>query len=135
MSRQLPDIQKEFIFRTSRSGGAGGQHVNKVESRVEARWSVQESRLLNEEERNRLIDKLKHRISGEGILSVSASDSRAQSENKQLAAKRLQALIEKALVIPKKRKKTALPRSVKEKRLSDKKFASEKKANRRNTLG
>lgn len=134
MSRQIPDIQKEFIFKTSRSGGAGGQHVNKVESRVEARWQVRDSRLLSEEERNRLIDKLKHRISGEGVLSVSASDSRAQSENKQLAAKRLQALIEKALLIPKKRKKTVLPRSVKEKRLSDKKLASERKASRRNPL-
>lgn len=134
MHRKLPDIQKEFIFKTSRSGGTGGQNVNKVETKVEARWSIALSTLINEEERARLLHKLAQRISNEGFVSVNASDSRSQLENKQWASKRLKALIEKAWIIPTKRKKTVLPHAAKEKRLSNKKHTAEKKANRRTRL-
>lgn len=134
MSRSIPDIQKEFIFKTSRSGGKGGQNVNKVESRVEARWEIGVSRLVTEEERALLQRKLASRMTADGFISVIASDSRSQLENKQHAARRLATLIEKALIIPLKRKKTSIPKAVKEKRLSDKRLSSEKKANRRRPI-
>lgn len=131
MIRSITDIQKEFTYRSSRSGGKGGQNVNKVESRVEARWHIGESKYLNAEQKDLLLHKLSSRLAADGYVSVVASDSRSQLENRQLAAQRLLQLIEKALVVPRKRKKTSIPKAAKEKRLTDKRLSSEKKANRR----
>jgi ribosome-associated protein len=131
MIGSITDIQKEFIFKTSRSGGKGGQNVNKVESRVEARWHILESGLITEEQKSFLLHKLSSRIAADGYVSVVASDSRSQLENKHLASVRLKQLIEKAFVVPLKRKKTSIPKAAKEKRLTDKRLSSEKKANRR----
>lgn len=128
---KLPDIQGEITYKTSRSGGKGGQHVNKVESRVEARWNLMESAACPQEKKDLLISKLGARLSAEGVLSVTASDTRSQQENKILATRRLLSLVSKAFLIPRKRHKTSIPKAAKEKRLSDKKVVSQRKADRR----
>lgn len=125
------DCSAEFEYKTARSGGKGGQNVNKVETMVEARWQVAASRLMSPEQIALITSKLGKSISKEGYLSVQSSESRSQLSNKENAREKLLALINKALIIPKKRKATKIPRSVIEERLSDKKNRSEKKMNRR----
>lgn len=125
------DCSAEFEYKTARSGGKGGQNVNKVETMVEARWQVAASRLMNPEQIALITSKLGKSISKEGYLSVQNSESRSQLSNKEDAREKLLAMINKALIVPKKRKATKVPRSVIEERLSDKKIRSEKKMNRK----
>ncbi|MCB0753990.1 MAG: aminoacyl-tRNA hydrolase [Flavobacteriales bacterium] len=124
-------ILTELSYRTSRSSGSGGQHVNKVESRVEAVWNVSESKALTPEQKAQILSRLKNRIDQSGNLSASSSTSRSQHQNKQLATERLLALVELALKKKKIRKKTGIPNSVKEKRLKEKKKRSELKSSRK----
>ncbi len=112
--------ENEVYFQTSRSGGPGGQHVNRRETRVEACWNVRESPSLTEQERARILEKLAARIGKDGILRVVAEDERSQYRNKQLATQRLRELVARALHVPKPRKKTRPPRSATEKRLEEK---------------
>jgi len=118
--------------RVSRSSGAGGQHVNKTSSRVEIVWNVLGSRALSEEQRARLSDRLSSRISSEGEVRVVASDTRSQTQNRELAEERLIELVRRALIVPKKRRATKPTRASKEARLESKKRHSSKKAQRRN---
>ncbi|TNE55316.1 MAG: aminoacyl-tRNA hydrolase [Bacteroidetes bacterium] len=124
-------LLQEFTYRTSRSGGKGGQHVNKVETKVEARFLLADSQALNEEEKERIRTKLANKISAEGYLSSTNQTKRSQLANKQLAEHKLLQLIQHALVQPKKRKRVKVPQAVKEARLQAKKRQSEKKALRR----
>jgi len=127
----MRDISPELSYRTSRAGGKGGQNVNKVETAAEALWPISASGLFSEEEKALLLQKLAGRINADGFLSVRATDSRSQLENKALAAARLQALVEAALVKPKPRKKWRPSKAAIEKRLESKRREGEKKAQRR----
>ncbi len=124
-------ISKELTFRTSRSSGAGGQHVNKTETKVEVLLDIRASAGLSEEEKEIVINRLQSRISDEGLLRVTSQASRSQQTNKELAIERLEALLIKALTPNVKRIKTAPSRQSIEDRLTLKKQQAEKKELRR----
>lgn len=127
----MKSFSQELTFKTSRSSGSGGQNVNKVETSVTALWKVDESEMFSEWEKERIILKLKNRISSEGILQVTVSESRNQLQNKKIAIDRIQEIVNKTLIVPKKRIATKPSRAQKEKRLTSKKKISEKKENRK----
>lgn len=120
----------ELQYRASRSGGPGGQHVNTSSTRIELLWNLAVSRVITDEERERLRSKLAARLDADGMVRVVASDRRSQQQNKQAADERLAALIKRALHVPKPRRATKPTRASKERRLSDKKRHSERKRNR-----
>ena len=110
----------ELEFRATRSGGPGGQHVNTSSTRAEIRWNVLTSRAVNESERARLLVKLARRLDGRGWLRVADSGSRSQLQNRERATDRLIETVAAALVEPKRRKKTKVPRAATAKRLEAK---------------
>ncbi len=120
MTKRSPVPEDEIYFRATRSGGPGGQHVNRRATRVEACWNVRLSANLSDEERGRILKKLASRIDKDGVLRVVADDERSQHRNKELAKQRLRDLVARALRVPKRRKKTRPPKSAVEKRLDTK---------------
>ncbi len=131
----MPDIRKEISYKTSRSGGSGGQHVNKTETQVEASWNVMQSAVIDEDQRLLLLSKLRNRITADGNLSVKCQETRSQLDNKQRASQRLEQLVMAALVPQKQRKASKPTRASVEKRIQAKKMASERKQNRRKDYG
>lgn len=123
-------IVQELKFKAVRSSGAGGQHVNKVSTKVELSFDVLNSGALSDDEKERLKKKLKARLTNDGVLTLHGDSTRSQHRNKELVIKRFLKLLEESLKIPKKRKKTKPSRGAIERRLKSKKKASEKKANR-----
>ncbi|MBL0310207.1 MAG: aminoacyl-tRNA hydrolase [Bacteroidetes bacterium] len=121
----------EFSFRTSRSGGAGGQHVNKTETKVELIFDVQATTLLSDAEKEKVFIKLKTYINDEGELRLTNSETRSQSTNKERAILKFYTLLEKALKKEKKRIATKVPKAVKARIRKNKKLHSEKKQGRR----
>jgi ribosome-associated protein len=121
----------ELHFKTSRSGGPGGQNVNKLETRVELVFNILDSRSLNEDQKRILLAHLSTRIDADGNLHISAQKSRSQWENKQLAIEKFVALLRTALHVRKKRVKTAPTASSRERRVQNKKRHSRKKSLRK----
>lgn len=127
----MKDFSKELTFKTSRSSGAGGQNVNKVETSVTVLWKVEDSEFFNDNQKNLIHIKLKNRINTDGFLFLTVSESRTQLMNKTKAFEKILEIVDKALVIPKKRVATKPSRGQKQKRLDTKKKLSEKKENRK----
>ncbi|RAJ14000.1 alternative ribosome rescue aminoacyl-tRNA hydrolase ArfB [Arenibacter echinorum] len=123
-------IIQELKFKAVRSSGAGGQHVNKVSSKVELTFDLENSMALTEHEKNRLLKKLSSKLSKENILLMQCEETRSQHKNKELVIKKFLETLEANLVVPKRRRKTKPSRSAIEKRLKGKKKAALKKVNR-----
>ncbi|WP_108422395.1 alternative ribosome rescue aminoacyl-tRNA hydrolase ArfB [Flagellimonas amoyensis] len=124
-------VHSELAFKAVRSGGAGGQHVNKVSSKVELTFNIPTSEGLSDAEKERLLLKLSSRLTNEGTLLLQCDEARSQHKNKELVVKRFYEVLKKALEVPKKRKATKPTKSSVEKRLQSKKKASEKKEGRK----
>ena len=124
-------LEKEVKYRFSRSSGSGGQHVNKVSTRVELLFDVFHTDLLNEEQKARVLERLKGRISKEGILRIAAQNSRSQLVNKAVALNTFKQLMQNALLPPPQRKKVKTWQAHPKKRLEKKRRQAEKKANRK----
>ena len=121
----------ELTIRASRSQGPGGQHVNRSSTRVEVTWDARHSPVLTDADRARLETKLATRLDGRGVVRVAASDTRSQSQNRDLALERLAQLLREALVVPRPRRATKPTRSSKEARIETKKRRSTTKKDRR----
>jgi len=130
MTLNIPDLSAEFQFLTSRSSGPGGQNVNKVNSKVELRFDIQNSLLLSDDQKLILIQKLAAKINSEGILSVISQRHRSQLSNKEDAVNKFYLILTKALKPVKRRKKTSPSKSSVEKRLSGKRIKAEIKQSR-----
>jgi ribosome-associated protein len=126
---------REVDFRTSRSSGPGGQHVNKTESRVELLWSPQESDCLSEAQKLMVAGRLSNRISDEGVLILASEKYRSQHRNKADVTERFLDLILSSLVPAKKRRPTRPTRSSVEKRIRSKKIRGDIKRSRRDKPG
>ena len=117
--------EHELEITTSRSGGAGGQHVNKTSTKITVRWNVKNTHALNDEQKERVLQKLHSKLTAEGDLIIHSSATRSQDQNRKLALARLGQEVRKALYVPKKRMATKVSKSSKEARLQSKKQHSE----------
>jgi ribosome-associated protein len=120
-------LETEVVYSATRSSGPGGQNVNKENTQVELRFTVKNSELFSDEEKEQILLKLKNRINSEGELIVTSQTSRSQIENKEKALEKFFELIEKALTVRKKRLKTAPTLASRIKRLESKKNLAMKK--------
>ncbi len=125
------DFGSEFEFSASRSSGPGGQNVNKVSTKIELRFDVQKSNLLDDSEKQIIIKKLSKKINLKGELIIVSQSERSQLKNKERATERFYLLINKALSPEKKRIKTAPTQASKEKRLEEKRIQSMLKESRK----
>ncbi len=124
-------LLEECTYRFVRSGGKGGQNVNKVATKVLLQFDVTASKALSDEERERVLLALASRLTQSGVLQITCDSSRSQFANKEEANKKLLHLLTKSLIVKKKRIALKVPKAVKRKRAEQKKKISEKKANRK----
>ncbi len=125
------DFSKEFLFSTSRSGGSGGQHVNKVETKVELRFNVSDSKILSDDEKQTILNRLKNHINIKNELIITSQAERSQLRNKQLTISKFYTLIKWALQRNKKRVPTKPSKAAVRRRLETKHKHAEKKSLRR----
>ena len=125
------DFADEFVFSASRSGGPGGQNVNKVSTKVELRFNIGNSAHLNDAEKQLLSGKLSNKINSEGELILVSQSERSQLKNKEKVVEKFYLLLDKALTPKKKRLRTSPTRASKEKRLEGKKIKSQIKEGRK----
>ena len=125
----IPAGELEMSF--ARSGGSGGQNVNKVSSKVDLRWNPQTSAALTSDDRSQLLDRLKNRLTIDGYLIVTSQLTRDQIKNRDDAMDKLALIVRAALFREKPRKPTKVSKGAKRRRVEDKRRHSEKKSNRR----
>jgi ribosome-associated protein len=121
----------ELEYRASRSGGPGGQHVNKASTRVEVVWDLAASPSLDDAQRFRLLERLATRLDSAGRLRLVSSSSRSQLQNREEVTERLRELVAAALVVPKARRRTKPSRQAKARRLETKRRRAALKRSRR----
>jgi len=125
------EILRSVTFKTSRSGGKGGQNVNKVSSKVELIFNIDAFEHFSDEEKTLLKEKLENRLDSEGLLHVVSQEDRSQLLNKEKTIAKLIDLLKRSLTVQKKRKPTKIPKGVIENRLKNKASTAEKKKNRK----
>lgn len=124
-------FMQELQFQTSKSGGPGGQHVNKVETKVQLSFDVVNSNLLSDQEKKVILDKLKSYITNDGLLQLQSQEKRSQLQNREIVIRKFELYLKKAFSPVKRRVATKPGKGAIERRLKAKKSQSEKKANRK----
>lgn len=128
---ETENLLKELIFKAIRSGGPGGQHANKVSSKIVLSFDISNSKILSEDEKKLLIPNIKTRLTNENILILNCDETRSQHQNKEIAIERFLKMITEGLKVQKPRKITKIPKAVIRKRLESKKKIATKKLSRK----